>query len=177
MIKARSKFALPVLAPMLALSLLSACGGSDGASSDAAPKAKSVQQLMANTVQPTAETYWDKVQFITDMEGFHEIQPETDEEWKATQDAAIAISDIATLLATPEYSDGRDEAWFDFTDGLTGVAKLAEEAAIAQDPELVFEVGGKIYNVCKGCHQTFPPEAIPDGMTEEEFFESQERAE
>lgn len=171
MIKARSKLALAVLA----LGVLSACGGSG--ETDAPAPAKSVQQLMANTVQPGAEDYWDRVQFITDMEGFHEIRPETDEEWKETQDAAIKLADLGELLASPEYSDGRDEAWFDFTNGLIGVAKLAEEAAIAQDPELVFEVGGKIYNVCKGCHQTFPPEAIPDGMSEEEFFESQERAE
>ena len=126
----------------------------------AAPE-KTVQQLMAEDVQPTAEIFWDSVQFISDETGDHDIKPETDADWKKTRDAATRIGELGALLQTPAYTEGRGEDWVEFSRSLVDVSKLAEQAADAKDPDKVFEVGGTVYNVCSACHQVYPPATEP----------------
>ena len=124
---------------------------------------KTAQQLMAEDVQPTAEVFWDSVQFISDETGQHEIVPETEEDWKRTRDAATRMIELAELLQTPGYAEGRGEDWIEISQSLADVGRLAEQAADSRDPEKVFEVGGTMYSVCSGCHQAYPPaEGLPD---------------
>ena len=146
-----SKFAIALAAAALA----GGCGGSP------TPE-KTVQQLMAEDVQPTAEVYWDAVQFISDETGNHDIFPKTDAEWKRTRDAATRIVELAELMQTPGYAEGRGEDWVQISQSLAEVGKLAERAADSRDPDKVFEVGGTLYSVCSGCHQVYPPaEGLP----------------
>ena len=124
---------------------------------------KTVQQLMAEDVQPTAETYWQSVQFISDAEGMHEIFPKTDADWKRTRDAATRIGELAELLKSPAYAAGRDEDWVTFANSLIEVSRLAEQAADARDVEKTFEVGGTMYSVCSACHQVYPSTTVAEG--------------
>jgi len=127
----------------------------------AAPE-KTVQQLMATDVQPTAEIFWNSVQFISDETGDHDIKPETDADWAKTKASAVKLGELAALLRTPGYTEGRGEDWTTFANSLTEVAKLAEQAADAKDPDKVFEVGGTMYNVCTACHQVYPATTGPE---------------
>lgn len=120
---------------------------------------KTIQQLMAQDVQPTAEVYWDAVQYISDESGSREIVPQTDEDWKKVQDAAVRMGAHAELLKTPGYTDGRGEDWVQFANSLGEVSKRAEQAAAEKNPDKVFEVGGIMYSVCSACHQVYPPAA------------------
>lgn len=140
----------------LAVALVSACG-------DEAPTPdRTVQQLMAEVVQPTTEIYWDSVQYISDEEGMHEIFPRTDEDWQRTRDAAVRIQELGELLQTPAYSQDRGEDWIQISRSLVEVGQLAEQAAIERDVDKVFEVGGTIYNVCSACHQVYPATTGPE---------------
>lgn len=123
---------------------------------------KTVQQLMAEDVQPTTQVYWNAVQFISDETGDHDIFPKTDADWKRTKDAAIRIGELAELLKTPGYTEGRGEDWTTFSNSLIEVAKLAEQAAEERDTAKVFEVGGTMYNVCSACHQVYPATTGPE---------------
>lgn len=124
---------------------------------------KTVQQLMADDVQPTAQVYWNAVQYISDEQGEHDIFPKTDAEWKKTRDAATRIVELAELMQTPGYADGRGEDWVQIAQSLAEVGRLAEQAADSKDPAKVFEVGGTMYSVCSGCHQAYPPaEGLPE---------------
>jgi len=136
--------------------LLGACG------QKAAAPEKTAQQLMAQDVQPTAEIYWNAVQFISDETGDHDIKPETDADWAKTKAAAVKLGEFGALLRTPGYTEGRGEDWTTFANSLIEVAKLAEQAADAKDPDKVFEVGGTIYNVCSACHQVYPATTGPE---------------
>ena len=127
----------------------------------AAPE-KTVQQLMAEDVQPTAKIYWDAVQYISDESGDHDIKPETDADWAKTKAAATKLGEFAALLRTPAYTEGRGADWTTFANSLTEVAKLAEQAADEKNPDKVFEVGGTIYNVCSACHQVYPATTGPE---------------
>lgn len=124
---------------------------------------KTVQQLMAEDVQPTAQVYWDAVQYISDEEGEHDIFPKTEADWKKTRDAATQIIDLAELLQTPGYAEGRGDDWVEISRSLADVGRLAEQAADSRDPDKVFEIGGTMYSVCSGCHQVYPPaEGLPE---------------
>jgi hypothetical protein len=126
------------------------------------PPEKTIQQFMAEDVQTTAEVYWDSVQYISDEEGEHEIFPRTDGDWQRVRDAAIRLGEFGELLKTPGYSEGRGRDWIEFSDSLTEVSRLAEQAAEEKDVDKVFEVGGTVYSVCAACHQVYPPaEGLP----------------
>jgi hypothetical protein len=123
---------------------------------------KTVQQLMAEDVQPTAKIYWDSVQFISDETGDHDIFPKTDEDWARTKSAATRLVELGELLKTPAYTEGRNEDWTTFANGLIDVARLAEQAAEERDTDKIFEVGGTMYNVCTACHQVYPATTGPE---------------
>jgi len=130
--------------------LLTGCGESE------APR-PSAKAFMANEVQPTAEVYWNAVQFISDETGDHDIRPQTDAEWQKVADAAAKLAEQGRMLKEPGYAEGRGDAWLEFADGLIAVAGKAEEAAKSKNPDAVFEVGGTVYSVCSACHQAYPP--------------------
>lgn len=129
------------------------------------------QQLMANEMQPTAEIYWGAVGFVSELiDGVavdREYQPETDEDWRSVADSAVKLRELGETLESPAYAEGRGEAWLDFAQGLQDISRQAEQAAIDKNPEAVFEVGGNIYNVCKACHQAYPPEEPEAGTAAE----------
>jgi hypothetical protein len=126
-----------------------------------APPEKTVQQLMAQEVQPTADIYWKSVQYISDETGEHDIFPKTDEEWARVKAAATRLGEHGALLQTPGYAEGRGEDWLQFSKSLVEVSKLAEQAAEEKNRDKVFEVGGTIYQVCSACHQVYPPATGP----------------
>lgn len=141
----------------MAICALAACGSGGPAAPD-----KTVQQLMASEVQPTAEVYWGAVQYVSDETGDHDIFPKDDAAWEKVRAAAATLADHGRLLATPAYAEGRGKDWVEFSNGLVEVAGLAEQAAVEKDTDKVFEVGGTVYNVCTACHQAYPPaEGLP----------------
>ena len=136
--------------------LLGAC------SQKAATPEKTVQQLMAQDVQPTAKIYWDSVQFVSDETGDHDIKPETDADWARTKAAATRLGEFAELLKTPGYTEGRNADWTQFASSLADVSKQAEQAAVEKSPDKVFEVGGTMYSVCSACHLVYPATTGPE---------------
>lgn len=136
--------------------VLAACG-------EGAPDTTS-KDYMAQQVQPTAEIYWNAVQYISDESGNHEIFPETDAEWEDVRKAAARLAEMGAELKEPRFAEGRGAAWIEFSDGLIEVAGKAEQAAVAKDVDAVFEVGGTLYSVCQACHQAYPPAEPPEGF-------------
>ena len=136
--------------------LLTACGQKE-------EPAESVKELMAKRVQPTAQVYWDAVQFISDETGNHDIVPQTDADWERTRKAAEELAAFGDLLQTPAYTEGRNEDWTQFSQSLVEIAKRAEKAAVDKNPDAVFKVGGTVYNVCSACHQAYPAETPEPG--------------
>ena len=126
----------------------------------------SVKDYMAGEVQPTAEIYWNAVQYISDEQGDHEIFPRNDAEWEDVRQAAVRLGEMGAELKEPKYAEGRGAAWIDFADGLIEVSAQAEKAAADKSTEAVFEVGGTVYSVCSACHQAYPPAEGPEGENE-----------
>ena len=129
------------------------------------------QMLMAGEVEPYAQTYWQAVRFESRLmpDGTvkeTDFRPETDAEWEEVRAAAAHLREMAEVLESPAYSDGRGEAWLTYAGGLGDAALAAEQAAQAKDADAVFTAGGTLYNVCRACHQMYPPaELEQEGAT------------
>jgi len=150
--------------------LLASCGGAKqpSATGPSYTKAHDIKQLMKIVVQPQADVFWHSAGSMSDEKGVHDLRPTTKEEWLRTQSAAATLVEMGNLLQTPQYAQGRGKEWFQFSKALTEIGMKAEKAASDQAGEdVIFEIGGTIYNVCTACHQVFPPAAgeIPAGAS------------
>ncbi len=128
------------------------------------------QQVMANHVQPAADVYWGAVKYESELmpDGTVEerdIRPQSDAEWEAVRASAERLGELGAVLGSPAYAAERGADWSAYAQGLTDAAARAEAAAVAQDPDAVFTEGGTLYNVCRACHQMYPPEVLPEGTT------------
>lgn len=128
------------------------------------------QQMMANEMQPTADIYWKSVKFVSELKPDgtveeRDIRPQSDAEWEDVRASAARLGELGAMLQTPAYAGGRGDAWIAYSRGLVDAAALAEAAAAAQDADAVFIEGGTVYNVCRACHQMYPPAEAPAGTT------------
>lgn len=116
-----------------------------------------IKEFMVEHVEPTAQTYWQSVVYISDETGYHEIVPETDADWERVIQAAEDIGVFGELLQTRTYAEGRGQDWTQIAQGLVDAAEQAKIAAQNHNVEDVFEAGGTLYNVCSACHQFYLP--------------------
>ena len=86
---------------------------------------ESIRDMMVGRVQPTAQTYWNAVQYISDEKGTHNIVPRNAAEWDRTRKAAEDLSDYGRQLQTRAYSQGRGEDWNQFAQGLVDIGAAA----------------------------------------------------
>ena len=142
--------------PIFALSLLVLLGCAD--SPEPSPFADS-RQLMLSVIEPAAEEYWDAVGVIMDEEGTRHIEPRTDEEWEAVENAAFVLAESGNLLLLEDRAQGRDH-WTAMSRSMIEIGRRAVEAARARDPDAVFEAGGDVYLVCTGCHAVYAAETL-----------------
>lgn len=149
------------LAIAATLGLLAGCNG--------APETpeKTVQQLMAEEVQPTAEIYWNTVRYESELVDGEAVQrdivPETDADWQRARDAATRLVELANQLKSPAYAQGRNEDWVQFASSLEEAAQRSQQAVDERSVDKVFETGGLVYSVCSACHQVYPPAAGIEG--------------
>jgi len=140
--------------------LLSGCG------SDAAEQrftaVADLPDLMITVVEPAAEYYWDAVGWIIDASGTTYIRPQTPEEWEAVRNAAYQVAESGNLMMIGGRAVDEPE-WNVFSRAMINVGRRAIEAAEAQDPQGVFDVGAEIYAVCTGCHATYAAETLRPG--------------
>ena len=121
---------------------------------------------MVSVIEPAAEVYWDAVGTIMDEEGIHEIEPQTHEEWEAVVDAAYVLAESGNLLLMEDRAQGRGH-WIAMSRSMIEVGGRAVDAAVAEDPQAVFDMGAELYFVCVGCHTvyaagTIRPSDLPD---------------
>lgn len=134
------------------------------------------RQLMVSVIEPAAEVYWDAVGVIMDLEGTHEIEPQSDEEWEAVENAAWVLAESGNLLLMEDRAQGR-EHWIAMSRAMIEVGRRAVDAAVAKDPDAVFDVGAEVYFVCVGCHAAYATETIrPSDMSDSAAEANAEKA-
>jgi hypothetical protein len=122
-----------------------------------------IQQFMAQKVDPASKVYFNAIQYISDQTGNHDVKPETDADWAKVQQAAVDLQAYGKELQTPGYTEGRNPDWTKMSADLVTVSQQAEAAAKAKNPDKVFEVAGTVYAVCDACHMAYPKDSKTPG--------------
>jgi cytochrome c556 len=108
-----------------------------------------VQAIMATAVNPGALAFWA---------GGND-PPENESKAEAAARWAEAVKGAQTMQvqgeALKQYS--RPGRWNEFAQMMIDVSKEGEAAAKAKDAEKAFEIGGRLYDSCNGCHKTYIP--------------------
>lgn len=132
--------------------LLSACAQDE----KSAPPFKPVSDmpdLMQRILDPAADVIWASAGTIITIEGSQELAPTTEEGWELVARNAAILAEAGNLLMLPGRVKGDD--WLEYSSGLIEVGVLALEAAEKQDSDALFDAGGRIYQVCLGCHNQY----------------------
>jgi hypothetical protein len=146
----------------------------------------SLQELMQDVIDPSADGVWNSVETIISESGETTHQPHTPEEWAEVRRAAITLSEGANLLVIEhrrvgvkpfpaEASGALDSAQIQtlideervafngFAVALREAARTSLAAIDARDPMQLLDAGGAIDQICEGCHLRFwyPHQVIP----------------
>lgn len=146
----------------------------------------SLQELMQNIVDPSADGVWNSVETVVTQSGESTHQPHTPEEWSEVRRAAITLSESANLLliqhrrvgvkpflaeASGALDSGQIQTLIDtqraafdgFAVALREAAFTSVSAIDARDPVSLVGAGGAIDEICEGCHLKFwyPNQVIP----------------
>jgi hypothetical protein len=112
-----------------------------------------IHQTMAWILDPAADVIWDSAGTIITAKGHQELAPTTDEGWTKVIHAAATLTEAGNLLMLPGRAVGDD--WIEYSQGLVEAGKLALQAAQAQDSDALFDAGGRVYEVCRACHNQY----------------------
>lgn len=119
-------------------------------------------QTMAWILEPAADVIWDSAGFVITAQGEQDLTPTTEEGWNAVLHAAAYLTEAGNLLMLPGRSAGAD--WNEYSRGLISAGERAIEAAQARDSEALFDAGGRIYQVCRACHNQYWVKADADNQ-------------
>ena len=112
-----------------------------------------MHHLMELVLDPPADFLWDSAGTIITAEGATELAPTTEAGWTAVADQAAVLAEVSNLLVLSGRSRG--PGWDQYAVGLRAAAERVQEAAEARDPDALFDAGGDLYQVCRGCHQVY----------------------
>lgn len=110
-----------------------------------------VQAMMASVVNPAALAFWAGGN--DPPEG--ETAAAAEVRWAEAVKGAEMLQAGGRALQAPEHT--RPGRWNDYAHLMidTGAEGLA--AAQAKDAETAFEIGGRLYDACNGCHKAYIP--------------------
>jgi hypothetical protein len=140
----------------------------------------SIKDLMDAMIDPSADVLWTASGTVVDKDaGTIERLPKTQEDWLDLRGAAVRIIEGANLLMLPGRAAAppgtksevpgvelepaqiaalvnRNRAGFDsFATALRDLGWEALRATEAKNTASLLDIGGRMEEVCEGCHQTF----------------------
>lgn len=112
-------------------------------------------ELMAHVIDPAAFMVWKSAGVEVTEAGERELYPTTDEGWMVVENGAAIVAEAGALLKLPGRPREPEADWNRYADLMTERALAVMAAAEAKDKQAVFDAGGRLYEVCQGCHQQF----------------------
>ena len=112
-----------------------------------------MRETMTWVLDPAADAIWGATGYVMTAEGEEDLTPTTEEGWAAVRHGAAVIAESGNLLLMPHLMPDGDPGpapWIEFSHGMTRIAEQALEAIDNRDSEALFEIGGHLYNVCRG---------------------------
>lgn len=108
-----------------------------------------VQMIMATGVNPGALAFW--------AGGNDPPEGETPAQAALRWEAALKGAQVMQAKGVELMKHSRPGRWNEFAQQMIDTSKEGEAAAQAKDAETAFEIGGRLYDSCNGCHKTYIP--------------------
>ena len=115
-----------------------------------------VKQLMQGIVDPSADVVWESVATIYTQAGIEERRPRNEEEWANVRNHAMMLTEAGNLLMMPSRAKDGDD-WMKMSQELIDISAVALRAAEAKSIDGLYDVGGRIDEVCEKCHKKYWP--------------------
>jgi hypothetical protein len=144
------------LAPLVLISISSCSSPAPAPALPPFDTTLSVKEVMANIMDPNADTIWESVGTIMTKEGTFEKAPASDDEWNQVKASAMTLVETGNLLMIPVRSGG-DAEWVKLTQAMIEQSKRVIKAASDHDKDATFNVGADLYDSCVNCHKRFDP--------------------
>ena len=141
--------------------------------------ARTVEDLMSNTIAPGAESLWRAVSYVASEEGVTETAPQSDEDWNRLRDSANALIEAGDELmitereiltnafdpATAAFQYSPDEIrqmlaedpepWRNYARQLQETTRMTLQAIEFKDVMGLVEFGAQINEACEACHAAY----------------------
>lgn len=111
----------------------------------------SMKAIMADAVNPAALAFWAGGNDPPE----NEMPAQAKARWAAAVAGAKVLQEKGRLLMASPYT--RSGRWNDDARLMVATAMEGEASAAKQDAAMAFEVGGRLYDACDGCHKTYVP--------------------
>ena len=139
-----------------------------GGASDANTAAEGADQvahldmhdLMNLVLDPATDVLWGAAGTVITLEGSRDLAPTTEEGWQQVVVAAAVVVESGNLLMVPGRAIAED-SWREYSHALSATGKEALVAAQAQDADAIFDIGGRLYNICVACHVAYASDEDP----------------
>jgi hypothetical protein len=115
-----------------------------------------VKQLMQGIVDPSADVVWESVATIYTRAGVEERRPRNEAEWANVRNHAMMLTEAGNLLMMPSRAKDGDD-WMKMSQELIDISAVALKAAEAKSIDGLYDVGGRIDEVCEKCHKKYWP--------------------
>ena len=114
------------------------------AASAAAPGPQTIQSVMDNVVDPSADSLWERAGTVVTPKGARAHRPHTPQQWKSAQALALKVVEGAKLLQArrPVGEDGHWKLADASTPGIRTAAQI--EADIARDPKRFYAAAARL---------------------------------
>lgn len=132
--------------PILLLGLVFAVSAGAATAEDLTTK-----MIMALDVNPGAVAFWAGGNDPPENESAYAAEAR----WTAAVKGAQAMQAKGKLLQTAGIA--REGPWSTFAETMVQISAEGEVAARTRNSEKAFEIGGRLYDACNGCHKTYVP--------------------
>ena len=125
------------------------------AASAALAEDTAVKAIMAQHVNPGALAFWAGGNDPPD----NETLAASDARWLAAAAGAQDLQVQGRILSQAEHI--RPGRWTEFAQLMIDTGAEGEAASRVRSAEKAFEIGGRLYDACNGCHKTYIPTPPP----------------
>ena len=118
-----------------------------------------MHDLMNLVLDPATDVIWGAAGTVITQEGSRDLAPTTEEGWQAVVVAAAVVVESGNLLMVPGRAIA-DDSWREYSRALSATGKEAMLAAQAKDADAIFDIGGRLYNICVACHVAYASDEV-----------------
>jgi len=151
---------IQLLAVGMSALALAACSGSEAAGASAAAAAPPIleaPELMVHVVEPAARSFWKGYSEILDENGWRDVSPKSEADWKHVEDGAATLVVSGHLLLQPSYAREPVADWDRLSQKFLDLAKEGKAQAENQNKDAMLVLGEQLDETCDSCHAQFAP--------------------